>query len=291
MFYLPNVSVIVPVYNSETTIEDCINSLLDLDYPKENLELIFVNNASTDRTNDILNKHSRTTKILYEEKKGPAAARNKGILNACGEIIAFTDADCVVDKHWLKNIVLPLQDDGIGIVGGKILAKRPFNKIQEFGEKIHDHYRAINEFKPPYAITMNWASRLSVLKEAGLFDESFVRCEDVDLSYKIFKMEYKFVYEPRAIVYHENEKTLFGLFEEGYTHGFYSIKCNKVHKQFLKQFGHSRFSLNTYIEIFESFIKFLIDTNPNYSICYFIFNLGKKVGKGLGSIRFSYLEV
>jgi hypothetical protein len=81
--------------------------------------------------------------------RGPV---QEGILNARGDIVAFTDSDCVVDKNWLQQIVFPLRDDSIGIVGGKILSKRPCNTIEKFGEKIHDHNRTINEFEPPYVI-------------------------------------------------------------------------------------------------------------------------------------------
>ncbi len=198
-------SVIVPIYNAESTLAACINSLLRLNCTTENLELILVNNASTYRTADVLTRYSREIEILYKEKTGPADARNKGLLSARGDVIAFTDSDCVADKDWLQQIAFPLQDDSVGIVGGKILAKRPCNKIEEFGEKIHDHNRSINEFNPPYVITMNCASRLCVLKEVGLFDESFRRGEDIDLSYRIFQAGYRFVYKPEDIIYHRNE--------------------------------------------------------------------------------------
>jgi glycosyltransferase involved in cell wall biosynthesis len=288
---LPKVSVIVPVYNAEETIAECVNSLLGLNYSKENLELICINNASTDRTQDILDRHKKEIKTFHERKRGPAAARNRGLLNARGDVVAFVDADCVVDKNWLKNIVLPLQDVGVGIVGGKILSKRPCNNIEEFGEKIHDHDKAINEFKPPYVITMNWSSRLSVLKEVGLFDESFRRCEDVDMSRKIFQAGYRLVYEPEAIVYHRNEKTFSGLFREGYLHGFYSIKALKVNKNFVGQFGHRRINLKSYKEILSSLVDFIRGQDHSHSLCYFVFNSGKKVGKLSGSLRHFYLDL
>lgn len=281
----------VPVYNAENTIKECIDSILSLNYPKEKLELVFVDNSSTDDTPNLLKEFGRQIKIFYERKKGPAAARNKGILNSTGEIIAFTDADCKVDKDWLKKIVKPLQDPTIGIVGGKILSKWPCNNIEEFGEKVHDHDRAINEFKPPYAITMNWASRRSVLMEVDLFDESFRRCEDVDLSHKIMQADYRLVYEPEAIIYHGNEKTLSGIFIEGFKHGFWSIKVHKKWKYLINQFGHCRFNFSTYKDLVESLINYIIGQDRHHNICFFLFNLGKKFGKILGSFRFLYIEL
>ncbi len=286
-----NVTIIVPVYNAEKTLKECINSILDIDYPKEKLELIFVNNSSTDRTEFILNEYKDKIKILYEKKRGPAAARNKGLLNASGKIIAFTDSDCVVEREWLKNIIQPLKDEQIGIVGGKILAKRPCNEIERFGESIHDHHTAINVFNPPYVITMNWASRLSVLKEVNYFNEDFVRCEDVDLSQRIYMAGYKIVYAPEAIVYHRNEKTLTGLFREGYLHGLHSIQFIKHYSDFLLQTGHRRINLNSYKKIISDFKNFITRKNGIDSLCSATFNSGKKVGKILGSFKHSYLDI
>ena len=79
---------------------------------------------------------------------------------------------------------------------GIILSKRPHNAIERFGEHIHDHNRAINEYKPRLVITMNWTSKLSVLKELNMFDENFTRCEDVDLSYRILQAGYRFAFKP-----------------------------------------------------------------------------------------------
>jgi len=68
----PNISVIVPVYNGEETVEACIQSLLSLDYPEDHFELIFVDNACTDRTAKILNKYDLRVRTCFEPKRGPA---------------------------------------------------------------------------------------------------------------------------------------------------------------------------------------------------------------------------
>jgi GT2 family glycosyltransferase len=288
---LPRASIIVPVYNAATTLEECITSLLELDYPKDLLELIFVDNASTDTTRDLLRRYDGALRILFERKRGPAAARNKGLHHARGEAIAFTDSDCVVDKAWLQTIVAPLEDRTIGIVGGKILAKPPSSEIERFGEQIHDHSKAIEEYKPPYVITMNWASRLSVLQEAGLFDEIFLRAEDVDLSYRIFQRGYKIVYQPEALIHHANEKTYFGLFQEGYMHGFASVQALKKHMALAARYGHRRVNLASYREIFSDLVGVLRGQAEEKKRCSLFFNSGKKAGKLVGSLRFAYLDL
>ena len=287
---LPNVSVVVPVFNAQETIKECIQSLLDLNYPKANLELIFVDNASTDRTPEMLRQYSNDIRILHEGKKGPAAARNKGLWNARADIIAFTDSDCIVDRDWLLNLIPALKNPAVGIVGGAILAKRPCNEIERFGEIIHDHDSAINTFKPPAVITMNWMSRLSVLKEVKFFDECFIRCEDVDLSYRILQSGYTLAFQPQALVYHRNESTYSGLFREGFLHGLYAVQTIKKHRDYLSAFGHLRFNGSSYTTIVASLFHYLL-TKDTRASCSFVFNSGKKTGKIFGSIRFRYLDL
>ncbi|MDY0128997.1 MAG: glycosyltransferase, partial [Methanosarcina vacuolata] len=94
----PFVSVVVGIRNEEKFIEECIESLLNLDYPRDSYEIIIVDGMSTDKTRDIVQKYP--VKLLLNEKKNVAAARNLGVDNARGELVAFTDGDCKVDTQW-----------------------------------------------------------------------------------------------------------------------------------------------------------------------------------------------
>jgi GT2 family glycosyltransferase len=287
----PKVSVIVPVYNGAATLDACIRSLLTIDYPAEHRELIFVDNASTDRTAEILRSYGANISVSFEAKRGPAAARNCGLRKARHEIVAMTDADCTVDRSWLRRLVEPLNDPGVGLVGGTILSKRPCNAIQLFGERIHDHRSAIEVWQPPYIITMNWASRKSALRDVGVFDENFMRCEDVDLAYRVFQAGFRIVFAPNAIVYHQNESTYSKLFHEGYLHGYYSVQALKKHRMLLQHFGHRRFQIESYAALFTSFKASLSSPRSAQARCEFIFNSGKKIGKLRGSLRFGYLDL
>ena len=148
------VSIVVPVYNGESTIQECVESILALSFAAGNVELLLIDNDSTDRTPEILRGFDNRAVVLHEKTRGPAAARNRGLMNAKGDIVAFTDADCIVHRDWLTELIQPLTDDSVGIAGGTILATRPCNAIEEFGERIHDHRLAIECDSPPYAITM-----------------------------------------------------------------------------------------------------------------------------------------
>ena len=92
MSHLPSVSVVVPVFNEEKSIQACIDSLLNQKYDAARVEIIVVDNGSTDRSTKILAGFGQKLNLLHEDRRGPAAARNSGIAAATGEVIAFTDA-------------------------------------------------------------------------------------------------------------------------------------------------------------------------------------------------------
>jgi glycosyltransferase involved in cell wall biosynthesis len=291
MEQLPLVSVVVPVFNGEATIAACIDSLMGSDYPAGRFEVVVVDNRSTDRTAAILAGYGERIVLTREATRGPAAARNRGVRAASGEIVAFTDADCTVDPDWLIRLTGPLNDPSVGIVGGRILSRRPCNAVELFGETIHDHSKAIGVFKPPYVISMNWASRRSVLVDAGLFDEAFLRCEDVDLSQRILRLGYRIVYAPAAVVYHRNEDSLAGLFREGFQHGVWSVRHNREHHEFNLQFGHRRLNPRSYRAIGTNLWAALRGIRRPDALCQAIFDVGKKCGKITGSVRFGYIDL
>ena len=213
------VSIIVPVRNGEATIGACVESILALEFPVGERELIVVDNGSSDRTASILSAFGERVRVVRAETRGPAAARNAGIRVARGDFIAFTDADCQVDSQWLSHLLLPFRGDPtVGIVGGRVRALPPVNRVAAFEETIHDQRRAIEVFKPPYVMTANWCSRRAVLLEAGLFDETLLRGSDSALAFRIGG-SYRLVYHPEAVVFHRHESTMVGLFREGRDHG------------------------------------------------------------------------
>ena len=236
----PLVSVIVPAYNAEATLGPCLDSVLASRYPACEMEVLVVDNASSDGTPALLATYAGRLGALHESRRGPAAARNCGLRHARGHIVAFTDADCVVDKHWLARITAPLRDPRVGASGGRILAVKPYGSIEAFGTEIHDHRAAIERYDPPYVITMNWASRRSVLLEAGGFDESLLRGEDVDLAYRLVARGYRLAYVHDAVVRHRNERTLRGLFSEGWTHGYHAVPVLRKHAAFLRGYHDPR---------------------------------------------------
>ncbi len=98
------VSVIIPTKNNGDILEKCLSSIKNLDYPKDKIEVIIVDGHSKDATVEIAKKYG--CRILYEDIGTRGGACNVGVRNAEGKFIAFTDADCVVPKDWLTNLII-----------------------------------------------------------------------------------------------------------------------------------------------------------------------------------------
>ena len=287
----PGVSIVIPVFNAAKTIGACIQSVIDSDFPANELEILVVDNGCTDSTATVLREFAGRITVLEESTRGPAAARNRGIRGARGRVIAMTDADCVVDRDWVRSLIAPLCDGGVGIAGGRILSIDPDHEIASFGDEIHDHEKAIEVYSPPYVITMNWAAPAALFAAIGHFDEELLRCEDVDLSYRAVQDGWKLVYAPAAVVRHHNERTWRGLFGEGIAHGLYSVQAIRKHAGFLEAFGHRRVNLASYTAIAASLRRAAAGPESERARCELVFNCGKKVGKLAGSIRFGHLEL
>ena len=115
------VSVVIATRNRAESLRDTLDSLTRQSRKPD--EVVVVDNASSDHTKDIALKFvdSLNLKYVYEAKRGIPYARNAGIQNAGGDIIAFIDDDCIADENWLKNLEIPfVKDPHIGVVGGEI---------------------------------------------------------------------------------------------------------------------------------------------------------------------------
>ena len=109
----PTVSIIVPCWNEATTIERTVQSLLDLDYPQDKLEILLIDDGSTDNTWEVMQGFTQTAsiKIFHKENGGKHTALNFGLTKSHSELVGCLDADSYVDSQALKNIVLGFESD------------------------------------------------------------------------------------------------------------------------------------------------------------------------------------
>lgn len=216
--YYKSISIIVPTYNAEKDIVSLIKSLLSIDYPKELLEIIVVDNNSTDETKNILKSYN--IKILEENHiQSSYAARNKGIKHAKNEILAFVDSDCIVSPQWLKEGVRPFIEQSADLVGGNVefyYSKKP--TAAEMFDSITNMQIEYNIKERKIAKTANLFVKRELFDKIGLFPSTVTSGGDVQWTAKATRAGYKLVYAPEAIVKHPT-RSLMELLKKQYRVG------------------------------------------------------------------------
>jgi len=203
---MPLISVIVPFLNEELYIERCIRSLLAQDFDKDQYELIFIDNGSTDRSAEIVRGFPGII-FMKEEKRSSYAARNKGLGVAKGEIVAFTDADCIIQPDWLTQIYAGMKSTGVDIVIGR----RLFPSESSGALKLFEEYEnckieyVLNNYSKEYffGFTNNMAVKTSVFKNIEPFQE-IIRGGDTDFihRYMFQNQNVKIAYLPHMEIIH-----------------------------------------------------------------------------------------
>jgi len=197
----PFVSVIVPAYNEENTIEATARSVLNLNYPRDKLELIMVNDGSHDRTLERMQKikkrfSKRDIKIISHDNIGKAASMNKAIWQAKGKYFACLDADSFTEKENLQKMIAMFQKDPeLAIVTPAMKVKEPKTWLQKFQRleyittilfaRIMSHFDMIYVAPGPFSVYNK-----NIVKKLGGFDVGNLT-EDMEIAYRMQKHHYK----------------------------------------------------------------------------------------------------
>ena len=209
----PFVSVVIPARNSERTIAECVDSVLRVEYPADRREIFVVDNRSTDRTARIASR--RPVQLLREPRRGASSARNHGIRESRGEIVAFLDADCVATSGWLAELVNGFADPSVSAVAGEIVAYPPRTPAERYHamRKARWQDEALHSSRP-FVVTANVAFRRETFDEIGLFDPELLKGQDKDFGWRFFGHGLQLVYRPRALVFHRHRPTAWTLFTQ-----------------------------------------------------------------------------
>jgi GT2 family glycosyltransferase len=219
-----SVSIIVPTFNGGSRVARCIEALLHQDSARKP-EILVVDDGSTDNTADVVRAYP-CVRLITQVNSGPAAARNRGALEAHGTVILFTDDDCVPMPEWLEAMLEAFRDPEVVAVKGvyrthqKQLAAR-FVQIE-----YEDRYRLMAGLSTiDFVDTYSAAFRRDRFLEMTGYDTSFpVACaEDVELSYRMSARGWKMKFAPRAIVYHTHPTTFWAYLRKKYKFAFWRV--------------------------------------------------------------------
>ena len=217
-------SVIIPVYNGEDTLPPCLEALHNQSIDKMYYEVIVVDDGSIDNTADIAKRFNVT--YIYQANQGPAAARNKGAQTAQGEIILFTDSDCVPDHNWIKEMVRLF--DNSGVVGVKGSYKTNQNELAaRFAQaEFEDRYDLLQKSQTIDMVdTYSAAFRKDIFLGMKGFDENFpvANNEDTDLSYRLAAAGYTLLFNSKAFVYHIHPDTFMQYLRVKFWRGYWRM--------------------------------------------------------------------
>ncbi len=236
----PFVSIVVPVLNGEAEVEACVHALRAQAYPRDAYEIIFVDNGSSDGTVRRLEELGVTYHV--REKRGRAAALNRGVERSRGSIICTTDVSCVAEPGWVPAVVRCFEDAQVGCVAGEIKQLDPGrNRVTRFQARInymspmHARDRRSLPYLP-FADGANASFRREVFERIGLFDESFIKSADVEICYRMLILtDYKIVFDESAVVWEPGEPTLKALLKQRFRMGVGEVLVERKYPEMFRR--------------------------------------------------------
>jgi glycosyltransferase involved in cell wall biosynthesis len=224
-------SVIIPAYNADGRIAPLLEALEHQDIPREDYEIIVVDDGSNDDTAEVVKSFSNV-RLLQQHNRGPATARNLGAYNANGEIVLFTDSDCIPTSNWISQMVTPLLNPQVVGVKGVYRTQQKLLIARFIQAEYQDKYRKMSKKKSiDFIDTYSAAYRKELFFKYHGFDENFPvpSAEDVEFSFRLSEAGHLMVFNPQAVVNHIFEDTLWGYIRKKFKNGFWRLMAVRHH--------------------------------------------------------------
>ena len=233
------VSIICPVYNEERFMDRCIRSILEQDYPKDSLEVLFVDGRSTDRTREIIEKYMREhsyIRLLDNERQVVPYALNKGVEESTGEVVMRIDGHCTYPTNYVSELVRYLYELDADNVGGvwntqpardtAICQAIALASSHPFGVGGSMHKIGASEIMKTDTVPFGCYKR-EVFKKTGLFDTDLVRNQDDEFNGRLVNLGGKIFLIPQVIINYTARDTLCKMRHMYYQYGLYKPLVNK----------------------------------------------------------------
>lgn len=222
----PFISIVVPVKNVAITVRDLLDSLMELEYPNDRVEIIVVDGASIDGTREIVAEYP--VKIIDQTGRGLNAARNLGVEQSKGEIVAFTDGDCVVPSDWARKIAKNFEDPAVSFVGGTL---EGYDKTEPLSIYLDETFFQVTPFFQwrsestdlhplHFPAGGNMAFRKKDLERINQFDERILYgFDDLEPVERLGRRGFRIVLDPEVMVWHQHRKTLKEVLKQHFKYG------------------------------------------------------------------------
>ncbi len=246
----PSISVVVAAHNAAHTLGDCLSSLSRLNYP--DFEVIVVDDGSKDRTGELADTHARLDqriKVLHVPNHGLSVARNIGLASASASIVAYTDADCRVDRDWLHYIALELTHSDLAGVGGPNLVPCDDGLIAQAvglspGNPTHI---MLSDTIAEHIPGCNMAFWKWVLEDVGGFQPVYTSAgDDVDICWRLQAHGYRIGFAPSALVWHHRRNSVRAYLKQQVGYGHAESLLEREHPEKFNGLGQVRWAGRIY---------------------------------------------
>jgi mycofactocin system glycosyltransferase len=222
---LPTVSIVIPVKDRAEELQRCLTSIARIDYPQELLQVIVVDDGSSDLSPKVARQCGALVVPSGGTGRGPAAARNVGARAATGELLAFIDSDCTASTGWLAELLPVFNDPGMAAVGGQVDGMCTASAVDRYeavmsslslGSRERSGNAGDDTF---YLPSCNLLVRRTLFLGVGGFDDEMHVGEDVDLTWRLRDNGWTISYLPVGRVYHEHRSNLRSFMSRRFDYG------------------------------------------------------------------------
>ncbi|MGF1495584.1 MAG: glycosyltransferase [Elainellaceae cyanobacterium] len=248
----PLFSIAIPTYNRPKQLATCLESLAQLDYPRDRFEVIVMDDGSDQPLDSVVApfKDRMHLRLMRQQNAGPAAARNHAAQQALGQYLAFTDDDCRPATDWLQVLEAYFAQAPDRIVGGRTVNALPDNPYSATSQNIismgYDHYNAVPD-QARFFASNNMVVPAERFRELGGFDERFTTSEDRELCDRWLHQGYAMTYLPEATIYHAHPMTLRSFWKQHFSYGRGAFRFHKTRAQ--KGWGNFQIEGNYYLNL------------------------------------------
>lgn len=222
----PFFSIIVPTFNRPLPLTHCLQSLARLNYPRNRFEVIVVDDGSESPIEAAVSSFCNQLNItlITQPHRGPAIARNKGATHAKGQLLAFTDDDCIPTPDWLKALAVRFGETPDHVIGGRtlnVLLDNLYSTASHFLiEYLYSYYNAKSD-QARFFTSNNLALTTDRFHRIGGFNTFFphAAAEDREFCDRWLRHGFRMAYAPEALIYHAHRLTLHGLCRQQFNYG------------------------------------------------------------------------